>query len=159
MSDIRHVAQRGPMDCSIACAAMIAEIPYEIALQRSPAICATKGALPLEVIVILEATTGVSWRNPKFGWYRPIAKLTPKEYPILVVIRQPWKWRTLHCVVVAGEFVHDPQAQGPIRISEYWRKQWRVIHTYHPTHPERLIAVRHFYQEQRPVDLSVVFGR
>jgi hypothetical protein len=142
---LQHIVQRQSNDCTIATAAMIAGVPYEMAAARSPVPVGTRGLWPSE---ILESVTGVSWLGPQFAWWRPIRCFSFTSCPLVVVIRRPWKWETLHCVAVYNGFVYDPGFGCPLSMSEYSRQHWRVVSVYRPAAVERLMKVWQYHRSQ-----------
>jgi hypothetical protein len=140
----RHIRQREAMDCGIAVCAMVANLRYEAVYDLSPVKPESRGMIPAQLHDLLEATTGVNWSNPRFGWFRPVARLVTSEHTVVVVTRRPWKWKTLHCVLVQEGVVYDPEFPRRFRQDEYPRRHWRIVQVHRPETPLRLLFVQHF---------------
>ena len=141
----RHIRQREAMDCGIAVCAMVANLPYEAVYDLSPVKPGSRGMFPAQLHDLLEATTGVNWSNPRLDWFRPVARLVASEHTVVVVTRRPWKWKTLHCVLVQEGVVYDPEfppAFPPGQISHACH--WRIVQVHRPETPLRLLFVQHF---------------
>jgi hypothetical protein len=139
-----HVSQRSKKDCAIATVAMVANLPYEEIAEQSPVKIGTSGMYPQEVHHLLVAATGVPWQWPRYGWLRPIARLTTMSNSAVVVIRRPWRWQTLHYVVIQDRWIHDPGFPRGYRVHEYPRRHWRTLWVHRPESDLRLLFVQHF---------------
>jgi hypothetical protein len=141
---LRHVVQRKNNDCAIATVAMTASLPYEhIAEQRSIAV-GSRGIGPMEMHGLLVTATGVPWCKPRYGWLRPIAYFATAPDPVVVLIRRPWNWNTLHWLVSQGGWIHDPELPRGLRAESYPRRHWRTIRVLRPASGLRLMFVQHF---------------
>ena len=156
---LRHIMQRTANDCAIAAAAMVGEVSYDTAAERSPVPVGKRGLNPREIISILESVTGVTWRGPQFAWWCRIPRLNGLEHPFVVVIRRPWTLATQHCVAMYDGYVYDPACSCCCRMNEYERRCWRVVAIYRPAVAERLLAVRQFHIRQRAELLAVLRRR
>jgi hypothetical protein len=148
---LRHIAQRRPLDCAVASAAMAANVPYEEAAALSPDVTGTCGLAVGEVHPLLEAVTGVRWHGPEFGWFRRVGRLPGTEQPLVVITRRPWHLWALHCVVLAGRWVHDPWFWRGYLQSDYPLRHWRVEWIFRAAAPELLGVARR--SRKQPVAL------
>jgi hypothetical protein len=150
MDSLRHIVQRQSNDCMIATAAMIAAVDYEVAAMQSPVSVGQRGLFPKEIISILESVTGVIWLGSTFRWWRPIEAVGSDVSPVVVTVRRPWRWRTLHCVAVYKGMFHDPEYHCGLSMNEYDRRRWRVVHSYSPESVDRLLEIRENRYRQDP---------
>lgn len=156
---LQHVVQCRSNDCVIATAAMIANVSYDTAAQRSPVPVGERGLYSSEILRILESVTGISWSGPQFALWHPIYRLKITNGPFVVVIRRPWKWNTLHCLAISNGCVHDPEYRCRQSMDEYPRRRWRVVAIYRPVVAERLMAVREYHRRQQSELLAVLRRR
>jgi hypothetical protein len=98
---LTHVAQRKNNDCAIATVATAANLPYDQVAQRSISV-RSHGLGPFEMRRLLVTTTGVPWSMPRYGWLRPIEDFAREPRPVIVMMRRPWRWTTLHWLAVQG---------------------------------------------------------
>jgi hypothetical protein len=139
----RHVTQRSGNDCAIAAVAMVANLPYEKVAVLTPG--PGRRGLPIpEVHRLVEAATGLAWWGPRYEWLTPISRLAVASPPMLVIARQPWRWRRLHCFVLQGGCVHDPNSPVAIRARESPRGHWRVLWSFRPKQPLGLLFVQQY---------------
>jgi hypothetical protein len=153
---LEHVRQFGLDNCVIATAAMIGDVSFETAAARSPVPLGARGLCPNEIIRILEAVTGVSWDGPRFVLWPRVSHLAKTDYPFAVGIREPWTWQPIHCIAIYKDWVHDGHYPWGYRKNEYPKRHWRVLDSYHPVNPERLLAVRQYRKQQR-AELPIFF--
>jgi len=97
---LQHIMQRHRNDCVIATAAIVANVSYETAAAHSPVEPGKRGLHTREVVRVLKRVTGISWRSPEFGWFRPTSRFVAQPSPLVLGLRQPWNWRReWHCIV------------------------------------------------------------
>src|SRR5262249_10371426 len=122
---------------------------YDVAAEQSPVSIGLRGLFPREIIHILESVTGVTWLGPRFAWWRPIKGVVNNDSPVVVTIRRPWKWRTLHCVAVYKGYAYDPEYHCRMPMNESQRRHWRVVDLYLPEAVDQLMAVREHRKRQK----------
>lgn len=140
----QHVCQRHENDCVIATVSMVANLPYEAVAERATAGRRSRGSWPLELRRLLLGATGVPWDPPRYAWMRPIARIAVAENLAIAVIRRPWHWQTLHCVVLQGGLIHDPEFADGYSTESYPRRHWRTLLVFRPESAVRLSFVQHF---------------
>ena len=77
------------------------------------------------------APIGAAHPSPSSG----LDRIRFPEWPVVVIIRPAWKFRLSHCIVVKGEFVHDPNGTHAVRLDQYDRGDWRVCLILQPASP------------------------
>ena len=123
---LRHMTQRLSNDCGITTAAIVANVPYEVAAKKSPVQPGKRGLYPGEILRLLKSATGESWRTAKFGWFRPVSRFAKSDELVVLLIRQPWRlWRG-HYIAIRGDRVYDPACRTPRFIEQYERRNWLV---------------------------------
>ena len=86
---LRHIRQRGRLDCMIAVAAIVSRTSYDQAAAFSPVDTKSRGMYPTEIRVILRGVTGLRWSIRRFLWRRALARLAEHAFPIVATIRDP----------------------------------------------------------------------
>jgi hypothetical protein len=123
---LRHVMQRRRNDCVIATAAIVATVPYPVAAQHSSVQPGKRGLRPNEVLRLLRETTGVDWRISQFGWFGTPPRIAVTNEPVVLIVRQPWRYWRRHCIAMKDGWVYDPALSRPYLIHEYERRNWPV---------------------------------
>lgn len=137
-----HVVQRESKDWAIATAAVVAHVSYREALSHSPVAPGNRG-LPLgDTLRLLESLTGTPWQITISFWFGRFAKFEFPNQLCVVITRRPWHWRTIHCLAVEGEWVHDSAFPHTFRRHEYPWKHWRIVQVLRPAVPDKLAEVR-----------------
>jgi hypothetical protein len=141
-SELAHVRQQTLKDCVVATAAMIANVDYEDARSMVHVSITRRGLGAEETRKLLENLTRVKWRS-RYGWLRRLEDITlhPRE-PLMVWIRKPWHWQTLHAVAIFRDWVHDPSFGEGIPRNEYPSRHWRVVRVWQPKDVNTFAAVR-----------------
>jgi hypothetical protein len=81
-----------------------------------------------EVLGLLERFTRVKWRLvPSYRLLSRLDRVPFPDWPVVVYIRPPWRFRLNHCVAVKGPFVHDPNDTKAVRLDRYDKGHWRVV--------------------------------
>ena len=94
-----------------------------------------KGLVASEVRYLLETLTGVRWQTVYLSILpRRLDDFVFPDWPVLVIIRPPWRPLTWHSIVVKGDVVHDPAWEIPAHLGHYWFKGWRAVIAFQPAH-------------------------
>lgn len=130
---LKHVMQRQRNDCVIATAAIVANVPYETAAAHNPVELSKRGLHAREVLRVLKHATGISWRSPEFGWFRPAFRFAETSSLLVLGVRQPWTWRgEWHCIALNDGVVYDPSFKQSCPIEKYERRDWPVLFVFRP---------------------------
>ena len=136
---MRHVVQRTPVDCVIATAAIVANLPFSEAAKASPVRPGTGRILPRGTRALLKATTGTRWWGPRLPWFRKLTYFANLPSVNVMMIRRQMlmsdRFRfgiEYHCIAVQNDVVFDPERQSPLHIEEYDRSDWAVVGYYMP---------------------------
>jgi len=131
-TEIRHVCQ-GPGNCAVAAVAMLGGVSYEdVTVDRR-----AQGKMRVrKLLALLERFTRVRWQLvPLHSLPRRLDRIRFPDWPVIVYLRPAWKFRLIHCIVVKGEFVHDPNGRQAVRPDQYAKGHWRVCLIVQPATP------------------------
>jgi uncharacterized membrane protein len=127
---LKHVFQ-GSGNCAIACIATVTGMSYDEVFAASRTRWLSQG----EMLFLLEELTGVRWESVYLNIVpRRLDDFAFPDWPVLVLIRPPWRLFAIHCIVVSGDVVHDPGWPQPSYLDRYCYKGWRALWAFQPAH-------------------------
>jgi hypothetical protein len=130
---IQHVCQ-GKKNCAVATLAMIGGITYEATIARRSGARAAMAPRLKEMLALLEQFTQTKWKEaPLLALPRRLDQVTFPDWPVVVYIRPAWRFWQVHCILVKGEFVHDPNEAHAVPLDQYELGDWRIMLILQPT--------------------------
>ena len=123
---MKHICQRGPRDCGVAVAAMVAGIPFEQVLDRwFGCLTVEDGLRELALWRLLEDITQDAWiicslRAP----FPQVGDHCFEDCPVAVLLEG--QDGTRHYVAIEGHDVYDPLLAAGCPLREYPNRGWRV---------------------------------
>jgi hypothetical protein len=146
---LAHVAQRTDCDCVVATAAIVANVPYSEAAAVSPVQPGARAMYPREIRSLLHKTTTIRWWGPCYAWFRSLTTLSNSSTTLVLSIRRPMTFRDFlrprvnyHCIAVLRGMILDPELAGPMRNTDYARKDWTVVGYYSPWNRRALESIQ-----------------
>lgn len=127
---LKHVSQ-GSGNCGIASIAIVTGMSYDEVFAASRTLWLSQG----RVLFLLEELTGIRWESVYLNIVpRRLDDFAFPDWPVLVLIRPPWRLFAIHCIVVSGDVVHDPGLPQPSYLDDYCYKGWRALWAFQPGH-------------------------
>ena len=127
---LKHVRQ-GSGNCAIASIATVTGMSYDEVFASGR----TRWLYQGEILFLLEELTGMRWQSVYLN-IMPcrLDDFAFPDWPVLVLIRPPWRLFAIHCIVVNGNVVHDPGWPHPSYFDRYCKKGWRALWAFQPAH-------------------------
>jgi hypothetical protein len=128
---LRHVMQRGPGDCGVACLATLTELDYEEAMLFIPDNFYTWGFGCADMARVLSDLTRDTFVRHGFSRpYRPWDRRDLAAWPAwchMVSIRRHGTGGCCHLVVVDDGHCYDPEFKKPARLTGYRRRHFDLV--------------------------------
>ena len=129
-TELRHVCQDSG-NCGIASIATVTGMSYDEVFAASRTLRLSQG----QVLFLLEELTGIRWKSVYLNIVpRRLDDFAFPDWPVLVLIRPPWRLFAIHCIVVSRDVVHDPGWPQPSYLDPYCYKGWRALWAFQPRH-------------------------
>src|SRR5262249_51722869 len=142
-------------DCVVATAATVANLPYLHVAAVSPVKPGARVMYPWEILSLLHKTTSVRWGGPCSAWFRSLTTLSNSSTTLVLTIRKPitfgdfFRFRlNYHCIAALNGTILDPEFGGPVRNTEYPRKEWVVVGYYLPHDRSKLESIQRINAEK-----------
>ncbi len=124
---MRHIKQKGEVDCGIAVAAMLAGVEYETIPRSVFRAANIRGGLTASALVLLlRDLTDYHWPLVQPAPQRRLVADQPR-YPRAALLIATPRRQDAHWIAVSGAAVYDPELELPSPRHRYERASWRVL--------------------------------